>query len=52
MLRGTRMRVMVVMPSFAKGQQRNPPAVGRIVVCYEATAPPEMRCGIDEPGEV
>src|SRR5215510_10227436 len=30
---GDGMRVMVVVPAFAEGQERHPPAVARIVAC-------------------
>ena len=46
------MRVMVVVPSFAKRQQRDPPTVARIVAGFEPRLPPQMRGGIDQPGSV
>ncbi len=47
-----RMRVMIVVPAFAKGKQRHPPAIGRIVASQEASRAPDMSRGIYQPGEV
>ena len=47
-----RMRVMIVVPAFAKCQQRHPPTVGRIVVRNKAARAPQMRRRINQPGEM
>jgi len=41
--------MMVVVPSFAEGEQCDPPVVARIVPRLEALLAPHVRCRIDEP---
>src|SRR5579863_4989109 len=50
MARGHRVRVMVVVPSFAARQQRNPPAVARVVASLKAPASPKVRGRVHQPG--
>src|SRR5436309_1642911 len=45
-----RVGVVVVVPAFAKREQRHPPRVLRVVLRGEAPAPPHVRGGVDEPG--
>src|SRR5579871_1171246 len=52
MLRGGRMRVMVVVPALAESQQRHPPAVGGKITSGEAASAPGVRGRIDQPGGV
>ena len=49
---GNRMRMMVVVPAFAAGQQRDPPVVAGVVAGLEAARAPEMGGGVDQPGRV
>jgi len=46
------MCVMVVVPSFAKSQERYPPAITRIVTGLESGPTPQVRSRIDEPGRM
>src|ERR1044072_2620978 len=43
------MSVMVVMPSLAERQQRDPPAIARIVTSLKSRSTPQMRGRISEP---
>ncbi len=43
------MRVMVIVPAFATGKQRNPPAVARVVVRLKAARTPQVRRRIHKP---
>ena len=49
---GLRMGVMVVVPSFAKGQQRHPEAVARGVSGGKSARAPHVGGGVDQPGGV
>src|SRR5215204_7256825 len=40
--RGSRKRMMVVVPSLAERQQRNPPTVGRIVSRFKTSFAPQV----------
>ena len=42
--------MVIVMPTLAPGQQRNPPAIARLVSGCKAPPTVEMGCGIHEPG--
>src|SRR3970040_689388 len=42
-----RVRVMVVVPSLAEGQERYPPVVRRVVARLEPTRAPPVRGGVD-----
>ncbi len=44
------MRMVIVVPAFAKGEQRHPPAIAGIVACGEAAPAPEVSSGVDQPG--
>ena len=44
--------VVVVVPAFAAGEQRNPPIVARVVASIKAAAAPKMGGGVDQPGGV
>src|SRR5271156_377525 len=48
--RGNRMRVVIVVPAFAPGQQGDPPAVGGKVARGKAARAPGVGCGVDQPG--
>ena len=50
--RGHRMRVVVVVPAFAAGQQRHPPVVARVVAGFKAAAAPQVRRRVHQPGSV
>ena len=45
-----RVRVVVVVPAFAEGQQRHPPVVGRVVARLEAARAPQVRRRVHQPG--
>src|SRR5208283_2296334 len=47
-----RMRVVVIVPAFAKREQRHPPAVAGTVARREAALAPHMCGGVHEPGGV
>src|SRR5580700_135775 len=49
---GSRMRVMIVVPAFAEGDHGDPKIVGGRVARNETARAPEVRGGIDEPGEM
>ena len=51
-LRCRRMRVVIVVPAFAKCQQRHPPAIGGKVARREAPRTPGVRRRIHQPGRV
>ena len=44
--------VVVVVPAFAKGQERHPPVVGRIVARLKTAVAPRMRGRINQPGSM
>ncbi len=44
--------VMVVVPAFAPGEQADPPQVTTVVGCFVGAVAPDVRCGIDGPGDV
>src|SRR5580692_8332574 len=46
------MRMMIVVPAFAAGEQGDPPQVTRIVARGKALGTPHMRGGVDQPGDV
>src|ERR1700752_5087552 len=46
------MRMMVVVPAFAAGQQGHPPVVARFVAGGKAPRSPHMRGGVYQPGGV
>src|SRR5260370_36326871 len=46
------MRVVIVMPAFAEGDEGDPPTIARVVACVEAALAPHMRDGVDQPGSV
>src|ERR1041385_7708285 len=46
---GNRMRMMIVVPAFTKGQQSYPPAVGGKIFGGEAASAPAMSSGIHQP---
>src|SRR5262245_28957717 len=46
------MRVMVVVPALAEGDERNPPVVGRVVTRLEAARRTYMRRRVHQPGAV
>ena len=50
--RGNRMRVMIVVPAFAPGDQRDPPAIGGKIAGLKAARAPAVRGGIHQPGGV
>src|SRR5579863_1407331 len=52
MTRRERKRVMVVVPSLAPREQRNPPTVRGFVVGSECLIPEAVRCAVHEPGDV
>ena len=43
------MSVMVVVPSFTERQQRDPPAIARVVTGFESGFSPQVCSRIDEP---
>ncbi len=43
---------MIIVPSFAEAQQRDPPVVAGIVTRGEAAAAPHMGRGVDQPSRV
>jgi hypothetical protein len=43
------MSMMVVVPSFTKRQEGNPPAITRIIPSLKSGSTPQVRSGIDEP---
>lgn len=52
MSRRSRMRVMVVVPSFAEGQERHPVTVARVLARRESLFAPEVRRRIDQPSRM
>ena len=46
------MGVVVVVPAFAAGEQRDPPAVAGVVAGFKAAAAPHVGGGVDQPGGV
>ena|SRR5438046_6914452 len=52
MTSGNRVRVMIVVPAFAKGEQCNEPVIGGHVTSTEAARPPGVSGGIYQPGAV
>jgi hypothetical protein len=46
------MRVVVVVPAFATGEESDPPVVAGVIAGFEAPLAPEVRGGVDEPGGV
>lgn len=46
------MRVMVVVPALAKGEQGHPPTVARVFAGLEASPAPHMRGRVHQPGRV
>src|SRR6266700_76039 len=50
--RADRVGVMVVVPTFASCEERDPPVVAGVVLCLEATLAPEVSGGVHEPGGV
>ena len=52
MARRGRMRVVIVVPAFAEGDQGDPPVVPGIVAGVEAARAPHVRGGVDQPGGV
>src|SRR4051812_18316095 len=52
MTSGSRMGVMIVMPAFAKGEQRHPPTVARILAGIKASTSPHVRRRVDQPSGV
>src|SRR5205814_1240934 len=46
------MGVVVVVPAFAAGEQRDPPAITGVVLGLEAAVAPEMSGGVHQPGGV
>ena len=46
------MGMVIVMPAFAAGKDRDPPVVAGVVLGLEASLAPEVGCGVDEPGRV
>ena len=49
MARTDGMGVVVVVPAFASGEERDPPVVAGVVLGLETTLAPEVRGGVDEP---
>src|SRR6266545_3112543 len=47
-----RVRVMVVVPPLAEGEERHPPVVGRVIARREAARAPDVRRRVDEPCRV
>ena len=41
--------MVIVVPTFAKRDQRDPPQIARIIACFKPAASPDVRGGIDEP---
>src|SRR3979490_3008000 len=52
MARGNRMRVVIVVPALAKGDERDQEIVSREVFGCEAARSPEMRNRVHHPGGV
>ena len=52
MSRGSWVGMMVIVPALAKGQQRDPPVVLRIITRGEPARAPHVRRGVDQPGGV
>ena len=52
MPRRSRMGVVIVVPAFAEGDQRDPPVIAGIVARVEAARAPHVRDGVDQPGGV
>ena len=44
--------VVVVVPTFAAGEQSDPPVVAGVVLGLEAALAPEVGGGVDEPGRM
>lgn len=44
--------VVVVVPSFAAGEQGDPPGVARVIFSFEAARTEEVGSGVDQPGGV
>ena len=49
MARRGRVRVVIVVPAFAEGHQRDPPVVARIVAGGKAARSPHVGGGVDQP---
>src|SRR2546426_797223 len=47
-----RMRMMIIMPAFAKGEDRDPPVVGGEIVGDKAARAPSVGDGVHHPGAV
>src|SRR5216117_2345669 len=47
-----RMRMMIIMPAFAKGEDRDPPVVGGEIVSDKAARAPSVGDGVHHPGAV
>src|SRR6266576_63837 len=52
MPRGSWVCMMVVVPSFTKGQERYPPVVGRIIARSKPAPAPHVRRRVNQPGRV
>ena len=52
MARGAGMRVVIVVPAFAEGEQRDEEIVGGVVAGRPALRAPEMGGGVHQPGGV
>src|SRR5919204_293333 len=50
--RGGGKGVVVVVPRFAPGRERQPPDVARLVLCLESPASEEVAHRVDRPGDV
>src|SRR5437660_1132234 len=47
-----RMRMMIIVPAFAKGEDRDPPVVGGEIVGDKAARAPSVGDGVHHPGAV
>ncbi len=47
---GARVGVVIVVPAFAKGQERDPPVVGGIIGGRKAATAPGVGGRVDQPG--
>ena len=52
MPRRCRMRVVIIVPAFAKGEKSDPPAIAGIVTGFKAAPSPHVCRRIDQPGGV
>src|SRR6266567_8831324 len=41
--------VVIIVPSFAAGEQGYPPVIAGVIAGFEAAATPEVGCGVDQP---